>query len=905
MPEVSVVIKGQDDLTNVFQNVEEVGTKSFEAVETACDSASTAIDGMIAALERAQEGYDSQQQAAAEVGQSWAAAFGQSGEAMSEAMDAAEPSFAAAEAQFDALFQPLQNAEEEATKFGEAGAEAGGKAAAGATAAGVAAGGAALSWGKLALVAGMAGGAVEMMARQAAEANKNLDNTAIASGVSSEALRNVAVSATSAADNISESIAMMELAAQKGADSAPEFTKYVEFWDMVGDAAGRSGAELASASGGLKALGITLGNEGQALAAFGYMQAHTTIGVEGFLSSLQRSARALNEMKVPINDVAAVYGVLSSRGISGRQATMAFNQAVNEAKGDQEKFYKILGISSEQMEVYRGKVQESSDIIKKMSDNVDAHATLMQRLTNEMKKWTVQNGPLLESLAVISPVLLGIAGAIGAVSFAWPILAGAVTAGASALGISVGGFVAVSGAAIGTAAAIAALAIAWHYNIGNIQEYTMGTLIGMQAFVQSWAIKITGSIYSVVNYFGTAMSAGWKNGADAMGRALSAMLTAFVTFAGKIKDGLYNIAMAISEAFRGNFSEAASYASSAVSSFAGAVSATFQGAGQVANTFTTAWNSTWDSASAAFQGTQQDMRDELKNTAAAADDALTTLADSMATPSTAAAHAANAPAGGDGSGAGGSGAGAAGAATNAAAEAAVKSAWDIEQKQAEDLARQRAFEGQSKLDQLSAQYQAESALLVAHGQDTAATDLYYQQQIADERKRLRDADVAAQTLAMQNQAAVAGAFSQLMSDLYDAGGKKSMALFNLMKAGAIAEAIINANLAFTKALTMGPILGPIMAGIVFASAMVHVATIAAQKPPKMAAGGILTSPQTITAGEAGPEAIIPLDRLGLSSGGRTVVFNMNITGGVWTMDPGQARDFFRSNARYIKEAAAL
>jgi hypothetical protein len=47
--------------------------------------------------------------------------------------------------------------------------------------------------------------------------------------------------------------------------------------------------------------------------------------------------------------------------------------------------------------------------------------------------------------------------------------------------------------------------------------------------------------------------------------------------------------------------------------------------------------------------------------------------------------------------------------------------------------------------------------------------------------------------------------------------------------------------------------------------------------PKMATGGIVTSPTTALIGEAGPEAIIPLDRMG-SMGGATV--NVTINGSV-------------------------
>jgi hypothetical protein len=44
--------------------------------------------------------------------------------------------------------------------------------------------------------------------------------------------------------------------------------------------------------------------------------------------------------------------------------------------------------------------------------------------------------------------------------------------------------------------------------------------------------------------------------------------------------------------------------------------------------------------------------------------------------------------------------------------------------------------------------------------------------------------------------------------------------------------------------------------------------------PAMAAGGIVTGPTLAMIGEAGPEAVIPLDRMG-SMGGNNVTINVN------------------------------
>lgn len=80
------------------------------------------------------------------------------------------------------------------------------------------------------------------------------------------------------------------------------------------------------------------------------------------------------------------------------------------------------------------------------------------------------------------------------------------------------------------------------------------------------------------------------------------------------------------------------------------------------------------------------------------------------------------------------------------------------------------------------------------------------------------------------------------------------------KAAAMMGAIVNTAQAVTKAYAQGGIFGIATAGIMAALGAIQVALIARQPVP-MAEGGIVTQPTQILAGEAGPETIIPLDRL--------------------------------------------
>ena len=99
--------------------------------------------------------------------------------------------------------------------------------------------------------------------------------------------------------------------------------------------------------------------------------------------------------------------------------------------------------------------------------------------------------------------------------------------------------------------------------------------------------------------------------------------------------------------------------------------------------------------------------------------------------------------------------------------------------------------------------------------------------LADQERRIRESQ-------LENARTIASGMKGIFEDLYELGGKKQKEFFYLAKAAAIAEAIINTALGITAALKLGPIIGPILAGVQAAAGAVQIATITAQR---LAAGG--------------------------------------------------------------------
>jgi len=103
-------------------------------------------------------------------------------------------------------------------------------------------------------------------------------------------------------------------------------------------------------------------------------------------------------------------------------------------------------------------------------------------------------------------------------------------------------------------------------------------------------------------------------------------------------------------------------------------------------------------------------------------------------------------------------------------------------------------------------------------------------------------------------------------------GEHNRAAFQASKALAMAEAVVNVAKGVTVALGYGPILGPLLAGLIVAAGAAQIATIRNQKYQGRATGGLVQGNTPYVVGEKGPELMVP-NRTG------TIVPNNQLMGG--------------------------
>ncbi|MCM3488776.1 phage tail tape measure protein [Alkalihalophilus marmarensis] len=275
------------------------------------------------------------------------------------------------------------------------------------------------NWGKITLASATAGAGIEAMGRQQAELTEQTNQLAMATGYSSDEIRNAAQEISNVTFPIEDALDLMETGRQQGLESVEALQEYAATWDTIGDATGLSGPALAEAGVALRQLGIAAGEEEQAMAAFGYITQETTSDVGEFMDFVGRMGSDLNDLGMDINDTAAVLGILENEmGMTGRVARTELNSAIKEADGDMSVLLETLGISNDTFNEYTDAVAGSADVIQDYADNHAESYTFMQKFQHQLSELTYAYGPLIQAMTALVPILFILGPAIKAVAAA-------------------------------------------------------------------------------------------------------------------------------------------------------------------------------------------------------------------------------------------------------------------------------------------------------------------------------------------------------------------------------------------------------------------------------------------------------------------------------------------------------
>lgn len=264
-------------------------------------------------------------------------------------------------------------------------------------------------WMKIAAGAATASAAMEGFARTQAPLVESSARLGASIGEDAGAMRDLALQTSNVTFPLDDVYSLMETGRSQGLKAGGQLQEYATFWDTVGDATGESAVELGKSGAALRAVGVEAGNEGEAIAALGFIHQETSGNVSEFLNFIDRTGPELRKVGADVDDAAAVMGVLEHElGMTGRTARSEFRQALNESDGTLAGMLDTLGVSTEQFDKYRGVVDESSGVIQR---NADIHAesyTPIQRLQHAASELMHRYSGLTKAAGTVAAGLAGV-----------------------------------------------------------------------------------------------------------------------------------------------------------------------------------------------------------------------------------------------------------------------------------------------------------------------------------------------------------------------------------------------------------------------------------------------------------------------------------------------------------------
>jgi predicted nucleic acid-binding protein len=251
------------------------------------------------------------------------------------------------------------------------------------------------------------GAGIEGLAKSQQGLTDSTLKLANATGMSEDEIRGMATSLSNATFPLDSALELMTLGAQQGLESAEALKAYAGFWDTVGDATGLSAEALAKSGAALAAVGIEVGNESELLGAFGLITQESTSSVQDFLDGIAKMAPEMSDMGISVNEAAVIMTAMERElGLTARTARTEFKEALEQSETGLAGVLEQLGLSEDQIETYREKLEGSTGVIQA---NADAHAstkTVMDKLKSSMSDLVFTNGAMIEKASMLAPIFM-------------------------------------------------------------------------------------------------------------------------------------------------------------------------------------------------------------------------------------------------------------------------------------------------------------------------------------------------------------------------------------------------------------------------------------------------------------------------------------------------------------------
>lgn len=251
--------------------------------------------------------------------------------------------------------------------------------------------------------------------------NTTLALTGVTLGLSKTAMQDLAIATADAGFELNDVAATFEILTRAGMRNTEEMQKSAKAFDSLGDAVGMSAAAVANIlMPAFKSMKLEIPTTAEELDKFTWLTKNTTVDLSEFGAAMQYVAMYGSDLGIKLEDMIGIMAALEARGITGSAATLLFRTAVTQAKDGAVTLNEALGVTQEQIDGYREKMDKATGITAEYSKAADGQLTLMDKLKEAFSELTLKMSgfleplqPILVAMTTLGPILLFLSTATG------------------------------------------------------------------------------------------------------------------------------------------------------------------------------------------------------------------------------------------------------------------------------------------------------------------------------------------------------------------------------------------------------------------------------------------------------------------------------------------------------------
>lgn len=266
------------------------------------------------------------------------------------------------------------------------------------------------------------------MVDSARKMNAQLGVTAKNLGISTKAMRNLALETTNVTFPLKEVTATFDLLARAGVKDAKVLAATATAFDTLGDATGQSASQVTQMMiPAMKTFGLSAEEMAQKTDMMTFMSRKSTMTMQDFNTMVGYTTPELVAAGLTMEDLTAALIHMEKEGYApGRVMTREFMKATTLATKEQIPLTEALGMTSEELAGYKEELAGATGMTQEYADLANEQYGIMDKVRQRFDELVLSAGtfleplePLLAGMTALGPLMIALSTSAGTAALQW------------------------------------------------------------------------------------------------------------------------------------------------------------------------------------------------------------------------------------------------------------------------------------------------------------------------------------------------------------------------------------------------------------------------------------------------------------------------------------------------------